>query len=331
MPTSFKSLAIAWAVTLLVVVGGIGLLEATYDPADSASLDQTLADVGAADEAEKEPEIVFRPIPVQAVPDLLEMTDHGPLPVIAADGRRPFEIYSAMAVQAPEAGKIAIIVTDMGKISRTTRRALTDLPANTTFAFSPFGQGINGWAEQARRANHETLLMIPMEPANYPQDDPGPLTLLAAQTPSQNLNLMHASMAKLQGYLGVINNKGSRFTAAKESMRPMMQEIQARGLMYVDSQTSQYSAGPDLARNVGIPVAVNSRLGFLDEELSAAVISERLDELEKVAARDGFAVGIIRPYPISIEAINAWAAELESRGSVLVPISQIADQQPTTP
>ena len=70
--------------------------------------------------------------------------------------------YSAMAIQAPDAYKIAIIVADMGKISRTTRRALSDLPENTTYAFSPFGQGINGWAEQARRANHETLLMIPM-------------------------------------------------------------------------------------------------------------------------------------------------------------------------
>lgn len=331
MPTSFKTLAIAWAITLLIVVGGLGLLEATYDPTAPLDTRQTSADETATDEFDKEPEITFRPIPVQAIADLMEMTDQGPLPVVAADGRRPFETYSATAIQAPEASKIAIIVTDMGKISRTTRRALADLPANTTFAFSPFGQGINGWAEQARRANHETLLMIPMEPVNYPQDDPGPLTLLATQTPSQNLNLMQASMSKLQGYLGVINNKGSRFTAAKESMRPMMQEFRARGLMYVDSQTSQYSTGPDLARDMGIPVAVNSRLGFLDEELSAAVISERLDELEKIAARDGYAVGIIRPYPVSIDAISAWAADLEVRGSVLVPISQIANQQPTTP
>ncbi len=331
MPTSLKSLAIAWAITLLIVVGGVGLLEATYDPADSIDPEAQIANAGAEDVADKEPEIPFRPIPVQAVAELLEMTDQGPLPIVGADGTRPFETYSAMAVRAPEAHKIAIIITDMGKISRTTRRALTDLPENTTFAFSPFGQGINGWAEQARRANHETLLMIPMEPANYPQDDPGPLTLLVTQTPSQNLNFMRASMSKLTGYLGVINNKGSRFTAAKESMRPMMQEFRARGLMYIDGQTSQYSSGPELARGMGVPVAVNSRLGFLDEELSAAVISERLDELEKRAARDGYAVGVARPYPISIDAVRIWAAGLEERGAVLVPISQVADQQPATP
>lgn len=331
MPTSLKSLAIAWAITLLIVVGGIGLLEATYDPADIVDADALLDDNVAEDVADTEPEIPFRPIPVQALAELLEMTDQGPLPVIGPDGTRPFETYSAMAVQTPEAHKIAIIVTDMGKRSRMTRRALADLPENTTFAFSPFGQGINGWAEQARRANHETLLMIPMEPANYPQDDPGPLTLLVTQTPSQNLNFMRASMSKLTGYLGIINNKGSRFTAARESMRPVMQEFQARGLMYIDGQTSQYSAGPELARGLRVPVAVNSRLGFLDEELSAAVISERLDELEKIAARDGYAVGIARPLPVSIDAISIWATGLKARGAVLVPISQVANQQPTTP
>lgn len=334
MPTSLKSLIIAWIMTLFIVVGGIGLLEVTYDPEDSVdSVAESVqsADTAALTSLEEAPEIPFRPIPTQAIVDLLEMSDHGPLPVIAPDGRRSFEIYSAMPIQAPEAGKIAIVVTDMGKISRVTRRALTDMPENTTFAFSPLGQGINGWAEQARRAGHETLLMIPMEPANYPQDDPGPLTLLAAQTPSQNLNLMHASMAKLTGYLGIINNKGSRFTAARESMRPMMQELADRGLMYLDSQSSQYSTGPELARDMGVPIAINSRPGFLDEELSAAVISERLDELEKIATRDGFAVGVIRPYPVSIEAIRSWAAGLEARGSVLAPISQIANQQPTTP
>ncbi len=328
MPTSFRSLAIAWAATLLVVFGGISLLEATYDP-EAIDPVATEVDAAAVDAGPVEP--VFRPIPVQAMPELLEMTDQGPLPTIAADGARPFETYSATPVQAPGLAKIAIVVTDMGKISRVTRRALADLPEHVTFAFSPFGQGINGWAEQARRANHETMLMIPMEPANYPQDDPGVLTLLVTHTPEQNNKWLRESMSKLTGYTGVVTHKGSRFTAAVESMRPVMRELANRGLMYVDSQSTQYSVGPSLARDMGVPVAVNSRLGFIDEELSAAVISERLDELVKVAQRDGYAVGIARPLPVSMDSIKIWAAGLESRGAVLVPMSQVANQQPTTP
>lgn len=327
MPTSLKSLAIAWVISLLVIGGGLGLLEATYDPEAGPAEQQN---GGAGDEAAAEPEDTgptFRPIPVQALAELLENTDQGPLPIIAEDGRRSFDVYSATPIQAMGSYKIAIIMADMGMRSRTTRRALAEMPANTTFAFSPFGQGINGWAEQARRAGHETLLMIPMEPSNYPQDDPGPLTLLATQTASQNLNFLRASLAKLTGYVGILSHKGSRFTAAPESMRPVFQEMRTRGLMYVDGQATPYTVGPTMARDMDVPSAQNTRLGFLDDELSAAVISERLDELEKRAAQDGYAVGIARPYPVSIDAIQIWAAGLESRGAVLVPITQVADRQ----
>ncbi len=318
MPTSFRSLAIAWAICLTVVFGGLALLEATYDPASQ----QQEMDVAEAPAGPQEP--AFRPIPVQAFSDLLEMSDQGPLPVIGPDGTRSSEYYAATPVQAPDQAKIAIIVTDMGMQSRRTRRALAEMPEHTTFAFSPFGQGNNGWAEQARRANHEVLLMVPMEPVNYPQDDPGVLTLLVTNMPDQNLRWLRESLSKLTGYVGVISHKGSRFTAAVDSMRPIMRDLSARGLMYVDSQSSQYSVGPDLARGLSVPLAINSRIGFIDEELSAAVISERLDELEKTALRNGYAVGIIRPLPVSMDAVSIWAAGLESRGVRLAPISQVA-------
>lgn len=328
MPTSFRSLAIAWAICLSVVFGGIALLEVTYDPSEQANSEGADAAQG---EPAGPPEPVFRPIPVQASADLLEMSDQGPLPIVGADGTRSSDHYAATPVQAPDLAKIAIIVTDLGMQSRQTRRALAEMPEHTTFAFSPFGQGNNGWAEQARRANHEVLLMIPMEPVNYPQDDPGVLTLLVTNTPDQNLRWLRESLSKLTGYVGVISHKGSRFTAAIDSMRPIMNDFAARGLMYIDSQASQYTVGPQLASSLQLPIAFNSRLGFLDEEPSAAVISERLDELEKIAVRDGFAVGIIRPLPVSMDAVSIWAGGLQSRGATLAPISQIANQQPVAP
>ncbi len=330
MPTTFRSLAIAWAICLTIVLGGITILEATYDP--TANQPTENADQLAGVDANAGPSAPpFRPIPVQASPDFLEISDHGPLPIVSSSGERSSEYYAATPIMAPEAAKIAIIVTDMGMQSRRTRRALAEMPDNTTFAFSPFGQGNSGWAEQARRDNHEVLLMVPMEPVNYPQDDPGVLTLLVTNPPDQNLRWLRESLSKLTGYVGVLSHKGSRFTAAIDSMRPIMRELAGRGVMYVDSQASQYTVGPELAANAGIPFAVNSRIGFLDEELSAAVISERLDELERQAKRTGSAVGLIRPLPVSMNAVSIWAGGLESRGAVLVPISQVAGLQTIEP
>lgn len=330
MPTSFRSLAIAWAVCLTIVLGGLTILEATYDP--SANQTAEVADGQAAEDVDAGPVAPpFRPIPVQASPDLLEISDQGPLPIVSSTGERSAEYYAATPVMAPDAAKIAIIVTDMGMQSRRTRRALAEMPDNTTFAFSPFGQGNSGWAEQARRDNHEVLLMVPMEPINYPQDDPGVLTLLVTNPPDQNLRWLRESLSKATGYVGVLSHKGSRFTAAIDSMRPIMRELAGRGVMYVDSQDSQYTVGPELAANSNMPFAVNSRIGFLDEEPSAAVISERLDELERQAKISGSAVGIIRPLPVSMNAISIWAGGLESRGAVLVPISQVANLQTIEP
>ena len=167
MPTTFRSLAIAWAVCLTIVLGGITILETTYDPEANQPVDATAQTAEPVDTGPVAPP--FRPIPVQASPELIEISDQGPLPIVSDTGERSSEYYAATPIMAPDAAKIAIIVTDMGMQSRRTRRALAEMPDNTTFAFSPFGQGNSGWAEQARRDNHEVLLMLPMEPVNYPR------------------------------------------------------------------------------------------------------------------------------------------------------------------
>lgn len=336
MYDSFKPVAIAWMACLAVVVVGLGLLELTYDPdakvAETTAVPQeTFQDVVEAapdlDSAEPD-EPVFRPIPVKPVADLIEMTDRGPLPIKLRDGRQSFTEYAATPVRANGKAQITIIVAEMGRKARQTRRALADMPEHTVFAFSPYGQGNNGWAEQARRANHEVLLQVPMEPTDYAQNDPGPLALTTTQGTNTNLNFLRSMLGSVSGYVGVITDMGSRFTAAGDSMRPVLSELRDRGLMYVDSMDTRFSRGPNMARALGVPVAYHSREGYLDSELSAVTINERLNAIEEKALENGFAVGIIRPYPVSIEAVNAWAAGLEDRGAVLVPITQLANQQP---
>lgn len=326
MPTTFKPLIIAWAVSLFIVISGLLLLEATYEPAPVVEEPANIVDSEIL--AEPEPP---RVMPVEAITELLEMTDRGPLPIIDTAGREPSRIYAANSVPADGLNKIAIIVTDLGPIARNVRRALAELPTNTTLAFSPYGAGINGWAEQARRSGHETMLMVPMEPNNYPQNDPGPLTLLVNQTRTGNLNLLRDSLGKMTGYTGIVNHMGERFTAAGQSIRPVLEELKSRGLLYIDSKASAYSRGPEMAKALSIPTGENSLIGYLDEDPSAAVISEKLDQLEQQATENGFALGIARSYPVTIDAIVAWEAGLTSRGAVLVPVTQLIGVDPARP
>ena len=43
----------------------------------------------------------------------------------------------------------------------------------------PYGIDIDRWVARARGENHEVLLQVGMEPFDYPDNDPGPQTLLA--------------------------------------------------------------------------------------------------------------------------------------------------------
>ncbi len=265
-------------------------------------------------------------LPVQADPALLEKSDQGMLPRISEDGKQPYEFYAAPFTTDSKTPRIAIIMGELGLRSRATQRALAELPADVTLAFSPYAANLIDWGERAREDGHEVLLMVPMEPVNYPQNDPGPLSLLTSQSSRENINLLKSSMGRLTGYVGVINHMGSRFTAASDSMRPVLDELKKRGLMFVDSRSTRYSRAATMARGMGLPVAYNNR--YIDDELATDKINEELAALETRARTHGSAVGIARPYPVSINAIKVWAASLKQKGFALVPITGIADRQP---
>ncbi len=112
---------------------------------------------------------------------LAETSRHGPLPKVAPDGSRPSEIY-ARAVTAipgkPDAPRVAIVVGGLGISATATSAALSKLPGVVTLAFAPYGNNVDQLAARARADGHEVVLQVPMEPFDYPDNDPGPKTLL---------------------------------------------------------------------------------------------------------------------------------------------------------
>ena len=55
---------------------------------------------------------------------------------------------------------------------------------------------------RARGEGHEVLLQVPMEPFDYPDNDPGPQTLLTSLDAGQNIDRLHWLMSRFQGYVG---------------------------------------------------------------------------------------------------------------------------------
>ncbi len=255
---------------------------------------------------------------------LLEATRHGAVPKIGPDGKRPSEVYARVAklTGKPNSPRIAIVINGLGVSGTATQSAMTKLPGPVTFAFGPYGFEIDRTVANARNDGHEVLLQIPMEPFDYPDNDPGPQTLLVSLTAEQNVDRLHWLMSRFQGYVGISNFMGARFTASEPALAPVLKEASQRGLIYVDDGSSHRSLAGQIASANNLTFAKAEIV--IDATPTPPNIDRALAKLEQIAKERGIAVGVASALPASIDRIAAWAKAVESRGFVLVPISAVA-------
>jgi hypothetical protein len=256
---------------------------------------------------------------------LLDTSRHGSIPKIGADGVRPAEAYArvtTLSLDKKDSPRIAIVISGLGISATNTNEALAKLPGAITLAFSPYGANVESLAARARAEGHEVLLQIPMEPFEYPDNDPGPQTLLTTLLADQNLDRLYWLMSRFQGYVGVVNVMGNRFTASERALTPVLYEITKRGLIYLDDGNSPRSLASQIAGANSVPFAKAEVV--LDAVPTPASIDRALTRLEALARERGVAVGIASAVPAAIDRIAQWAKAAEARGMVLVPITTIA-------
>ena len=154
---------------------------------------------------------------------------------------------------------------------------------------------------RARGEGHEVLLQVPMEPFDYPDNDPGPQTLLTSLEPSQNIDRLHWLMSRFQGYVGITNYMGARFTATEQALAPVLREAGKRGLIYLDDGSSQRSLAGQIAgaNNIPSPRPTDASTQCRRRPRSTA----RSARLETMARERGIAVGMASALPVSIERI----------------------------
>ena len=265
-------------------------------------------------------------------PRLTEPSRHGPLPKIAQDGTRPSEAFARPAKAAANGksnGKsngprIAIVVGGLGIGANTTADALSKLPGPVTLAFAPYGGDLERQVARARETGHEVMLQIPMEPFDYPDNDPGPHTLLTSIDAAQNLDRLHWLMSRFQGYVGIVNYMGGRFSASEQGMAPVLREAATRGLIYLDDGSSARSLASQIAGANNLPFAKADLI--IDQVPTPADIDKALGRLESLARARGIAVGFAGALPVSIDRIARWIKAAESRGVQLVPITAVVSR-----
>lgn len=241
------------------------------------------------------------------------------VPRPAPPGSPPW-LRNAVPAKMPPAGHpaIVIVIDDMGVDRRRSNRVV-QLPGPLTLAWLPYARELPEQSRAARSRGHELLIHVPMEPSV--KADPGPNALLVSLDRPEIVKRMEQAFASFDGYVGINNHMGSRFTADRAGMVPVIAELHRRGLLWLDSRTTPNSAGLALAKEQGVPHL--GRDVFLDNEQSVPAIRAELAKLESVARRQGWGVAIGHPHDTTIEALASWLPDAQKRGFTLVPVSAV--------
>jgi hypothetical protein len=254
-----------------------------------------------------------------------ETSKHGAIPRIADDGVRPSEAFAQTVTPLPgkpDAPRIAIIVGGLGVSANATAEALGKLPGAVTLAFAPYGADLDRIVTRARGLGHEILLQVPMEPFDYPDNDPGPQTLLTSLSADQNIDRLHWLMSRFQGYVGITNTMGARFTASDQAFAPVLRETAKRGLIFVDDGHTPRSLAGQIAGANKLPFAKADVV--LDAVPTPVEVDRALSRLEMAARERTIAVGYASALPVAVDRIAKWAKAAQSRGLLLVPITAVA-------
>ncbi len=258
-------------------------------------------------------------------PRVSERSSYGFLPKVSSQNVRPLDAYARpFSTEFTSIPKIAIIVKGLGLSEAGTANAIDTLPAEITFAMAPYGSDLDRWMQRARGKGHELVLQLPMEPFDFPDNDPGPHTLLVSLQPQEMLDRLAWLMTRVTNYVGVVNEMGARFTTTKPSVQFLFEKLKARGLMFIDNGTSSRSVSAEVASEVRLPFsAVDVVLDAVprDDEINAKLL-----QLEGIARARGVAVASGSALPVTVRQLEVWSRDLEQRGLLLVPVSATIDR-----
>ena len=282
----------------------------------------------------------YRAIPMQPKSDplpaprqeLMESVEGHILPKIDQSGQKAWQAYAypykPEEPKVDENGKIisqkvrvSLLIRGLGLSRNSTLAAINQLPAVVSLVFSPYTRGVEQWAAMARSAGHETLLSLPMEPADFPASDPGPLALMTDLGKKDNIKRLQKIMGMSQAYVGMVQNMGSRFATSEAAFKPVLTYVKERGLLFVDDGLVNNSVGTSIANTLLLPNAKGDLV--IDDNASGRQIAANLRKLENIAREKKVALGIGEAFPATVMEISRWVKTLPNKNIELAPITGV--------
>jgi polysaccharide deacetylase 2 family uncharacterized protein YibQ len=270
---------------------------------------------------------------------LRQQTVRDTMPEVSSAPSLPVE-RQEMPVQAPDAQpelppdiiaekqkarrpRIVIMIDDMGLDQAGSQRAI-NLPGKLTLSFLPYAPGVQKMVDRARAQGHAIFLHLPMQPGNG--ESAGPHMLRTGLGDDEIRALAARNLDVFTGYEGVNNHMGSGFTSDEHAMRVFLNVMQERKLIFLDSRTTPLTKFPKLCVEMGMPCL--RRHVFLDHIDTRDNVKRQLDELLKLARRQGYAVAIGHPYKNTLDSLETFLPYFVTQGDLVSPHDLLPDLMP---
>lgn len=217
---------------------------------------------------------------------------------------------------------VSLIVSGLGTNATRTRAAIDELPPEVTLSFAPTSDNLRTWVRRARRAGHEVLIELPMEPYDYGRQRPHAQVMQVGVSADTNKQRLTKLLARAPGYVGVMNYQGAKFATEQDAVDPIVAELRAKGLAFFEDGSLIRSEFEGSSRDAGL--AFGKATAWVDARPVADEISQQLLVLETTARERGAALGTSMPFPVSIDLLKEWIPTLEEKGIALAPASYYA-------
>ena len=227
-------------------------------------------------------------------------------------------IASLAAPSLALAAKLAIVIDDLGY--QRMPAALSALPPQISISILPDTPYDRATSKLAHQQHRDVLLHMPMEPLHRAPLEMATLTRDMDQQTMQHV--LRWGLQRVPDAIAVNNHMGSALTQNSQAMDWVMEVLSEQGLFFLDSRTTAKSVALERAKHQN--VAALRRHVFLDHLSTEKFVNQQLSRAIYQAKKNGYAIAIGHPYPVTLDAISRAIPTLEEQGIQLVRLSELA-------
>ena len=251
-------------------------------------------------------------------PEVAETTPQGVLPKRGGEGVTPARIYSHHFNAPKDAATLHVVVTGLGFSVDTLALART-LPPEVSFSFSPYAPHLSAALAASRGDGHEAWLDLPTQTEGYPQNDPGPLGLIASLSKEEFSARLNKLLMAAPGTVGVVLAADESLSLTPAAFTGLLETLHKRGLLVLSTHPTRRLQELGLKKEWQGEVMRSDLL--LDEVPSEAAIKSKLAGIVTQTRERGRLVVVLRARPQSLMFFSDWLKKTNREGVVLAPLS----------